>query len=413
MSLERITIKIMPGEVEAQVLVRSGPPTDRKSLDEALQAAGVVFGVDEEACEDVAGCLQDSDYEIDELVVARGSAPVRGKAGRLELQFNPELLAGRLRGDGTLDFRDRGLLAPVEPGEVIATYTPPTESRPGRSVEGRELAAEPPRDPLPTLAQGVELTESGEIRATMAGVVSFQENSILSVTSNFQHQGDVDLKSGNLQMEGSLVITGDLARNASAAATADLVVHGMVEGGTLRANGSVTVGGGVIGSETSHVVAGGDLACNHADGADLRCGGTLSIGANVIKSRLTARKIVVGKERGSVVGGELRAAESISLCDVGSKLSTRTVLAIGPIQDYSFPLEAGAKLGDTASRIRVVGTDADLLPRAVVQISGVAYPGVVIKLGPHELQIQDSVRSVRFVWDPDSESGIRMDNLRR
>ncbi len=403
---------IMPGEVEAQVLVRSGPPADRKSLDEVLQAAGVVFGIDEEACEHVAGCLQDSDFEIDELVVARGSAPVRGEDGRLELQFNPELLAGRLRGDGTLDFRDRGLLAPVEPGEVIAIYTPPTESRPGRSVEGRELAAEPARDPLPTLGQGVELAESGEIRASIAGVVSFQENSILAVTSDFQHQGDVDLKSGNLEMEGSLVITGDVARNASASATADLLVNGMVEGGTLRANGSVTVGGGVIGSETSHVVAGGDLACNHADGADLRCGGTLSIGANVIKSRLTARRIVVGKDRGSVVGGELRAAESISLCDVGSKLSTRTVLAIGPIQDYRIPLEAGAKAGDTASRIRIVGTDAELLPKAVVQIAGVAYPGVVIKLGPYELQIQDSVRSVRFVWDLDSESRIRMDNFR-
>ena len=142
-------------------------------------------------------------------------------------------------------------------------------------------------------------------------------------------------------MEGALRITGDVARNASASATGDLVVNGMVDGGTVRANGSVTIGGGVIGSEGTFVVAGGDLACTHADGADLRSGGTLSIASNAIKTRVTARKIVIGANQGSVVGGELRAAESIVLGNVGSKLSTRTIVAIGPIQDHSSPLEDG------------------------------------------------------------------------
>ncbi len=413
MASERIIIEIVTGEVEAQVEVLPGPAADRSALDEALGAEGVVHGVDEEACAQLAICLQDPDFAIEELVVARGTPSVTGSDGVLELKFNIDVLAGRLRRDGTLDFRDRGLLVPVEPGDLLAIYTPPGESHTGRSVEGRELPANAPRDPQPGLGEGVELDpESGEIRATVAGIVSYTEASLLSVTSSFQHRGDVDRKSGDLHMEGALQITGDLARNASAAATGDLIVNGMVDGGTIRSNGSVTIGGGVIGSETTFVVAGGDLACNHADGADLRSGGTLSIAANAIKTRATARKIVVGANQGSVVGGELRAAESIVLGNVGSKLSTQTVVGIAPIQDYSSPLEDGVKSLNTSGRIRVIGTYADLLPHARIDITGVAYPGVVIKLGPHQIQIQEEVRGVRFVHDPNQDSGIRMDNLR-
>ena len=413
MASERINIEIMPGEVEAQAEIVPGPPADRSDLDEALRAQGVVFGIDEEACAQLAVYLQDPDFAIDELILARGTPPVSGADGVLELKFNMDLLAGRMRQDGTLDFRDRGLLVPVEPSDLIAVYTPPGESHTGRSVEGRELPAYVPGNPLPGLGEGVELDEdSGEIRATVAGIVSYPEASTLSVTSDFQHKGDVDLKSGDLQMEGTLVIMGDVARNASASATGDVVVKGMVDGGTIRANGSVTISSGVIGSEGTFVVAGGDLACHHADGADLRSGGTLSIAANAIKTRVTARKIVVGTNQGSVVGGELRAAESIVLGNVGSKLSTRTVVAIGPIQDHSSPLEEGVKSLNTAGRIRVIGTYADLLPNAKIEITGVAHPGVVIKLGPYEMQLQEDVRCVRFVHDPNLESGIRMDKLR-
>ena len=61
----------------------------------------------------------------------------------------------------------------------------------------------------------------------------------------------------------------------------------------------------------------------------------------------------------------------------------------------------------------MIGTYADVLPNARIDIRGVAHPGVVIKLGPHQIQLQEEVRGVRFVHDPNLESGIRMDPLRK
>ncbi len=411
MASGRISIQILPGSLEAQARVTPGPAADRKALDESLRAEGVVFGIDEEACDHLSTRLEDPEFAEDDVVVARGVRPVPGRDGVFDLSFNAELLAGRLREDGSLDFRDRGRLVPVVPGDVIAFYTRPVAAEPGRSVEGRELVPDAPADPWPGVGEGVELTETGEVRATIAGIVSYQEDSALSVTSCFEHDGDVDLSSGDLRMAGTLVIKGDVTPNASANATGDLVVNGMVDGGTLRANGSVTVAGGVIGSQVGFVVAGGNLACKHADGADLRSGGTISIESNAIKSRITGRRVVIGKDQGSVVGGEVRAAESIVLGNVGSKLCTRTLVSIGPIQDHRDPVESDAGSGDTSTRVRVIGTTRDLLGSAVIQISGVAYPGVVIQLGSYELQLQESVQGVRFSHDPNDESGIRMEAL--
>ena len=49
---------------------------------------------------------------------------------------------------------------------------------------------------------------------------------------------------------------------------------------------------------------------------------------------------------------------------------------------------------------------------AEVEILGIGYPEVVIQLGPYELRLQDPVQAVRFVHDPNEESGIKMKKLR-
>ncbi len=86
---------------------------------------------------------------------------------------------------------------------------------------------------------------------------------------------------------------------------------------------------------------------------------------------------------------------------------------MGSIQDFRSPIENAARPGDTLSRVRILGTEEDLLASAVIQISGEVHPGVVIQLGSYELHVQELVRAVRFVHDPNDESGIKMEKLGR
>ena len=398
----RLSITIMREGLEAQARVVPGDPAERKELDEALAAEGVSFGIDQGVCEQLAEALSDPDFASDEAVVARGTPPDPGADGVLTLCFNEEPLPGQVRDDGSFDFRDRGLLTRVACGDLIATYSPPKEPRPGTDVHGNEVIPEPPAEALPELREGVELTDAGEIRATLSGVISFGAGSgVMEVMSCIEHSADVDLRSGNLEMEGKLVICGDVTRNAEVTATDDVIITGMVDGGTVRSRASISIEKGVIGSEAGPIYAAVDLTCHDAVGADLRARGGLHVQTNVINSRLSATKISVGNPKGRVVGGELRAAETAQVHDAGTKHWTHTVVWAGVPFD---PEGDGENSGGLKIRL-------DDLMRARVYVAGVAHPGVTIRIGNYTLELEQSVRAVSFRYDAEEASGIRMDHL--
>ena len=57
---------------------------------------------------------------------------------------------------------------------------------------------------------------------------------------------NVDLSTGNLAFEGTIVISGDIAAGMEVKASGDIIVGGMVEAAMLEAKGNVEVKGGII-----------------------------------------------------------------------------------------------------------------------------------------------------------------------
>ena len=228
MSAERIQVTITADRLEAHSAVVSGPPAGLEELRAALSRAGVTFGIDEAACTGLAEHLADRHFEIADEPIASGVAPRLGTDGRLELRFEVGVQTGAARDDDSIDFKDRGLLKTVEQGEVIAVYTPAAaEGTEGRGVDGKGIEAAAGEDCLPTLGEGVSHDPGGELRAARAGVVQYQERSLLDVVDHHLHQGDVDLRSGHLDMNGSVTIQGAVTSELEARATADIDVKGM------------------------------------------------------------------------------------------------------------------------------------------------------------------------------------------
>jgi len=76
--------------------------------------------------------------------------------------------------------------------------------------------------------------------ARHGGVVLYKPEQSLDVVAQHIHQGAVDLRTGHLDMQGSLTVKGDVERLLQARATGDLEVLGSVSGGSLRAGGSIS-----------------------------------------------------------------------------------------------------------------------------------------------------------------------------
>lgn len=242
--MERLQIKIAGNGLEARLHAVAGPAATLDELMAALQSAGVVHGLDDDAIATVARQLEDPGAAID-VVIARGSAPEAGTAGCLRGELLAAREAGHARADASIDYRERTTLHPVAAGAPVAEIVPPTPGKPGRSVLGRALPCKPGRPHAQREGPGVR-RQGDVLVAARDGVILASERKV-DVVDLYTHSGDVDYDSGNLHSKGSLVVKGDVRAGFRADADGDIEVAGAVLDGAVDAGGSVRVGQGVLG----------------------------------------------------------------------------------------------------------------------------------------------------------------------
>ena len=116
------------------------PPMTQDDVQQALEAGGITYGVDEEA---VATIPLD---RTGSHVVARGTEPVDGTDG--EVLFTVPVTTKVVpvaRDDGGVDLRAEAEIPSIAKGAVLGHIVPAKKGRPGFTVRGEELLARPGR----------------------------------------------------------------------------------------------------------------------------------------------------------------------------------------------------------------------------------------------------------------------------
>lgn len=244
-SASRIVFRLANDGLVACVDVKPGPPLSESELRSALQAAGIRAGLDDAAIARLASSLADATFAVSAEVVARGTSAEEGEDGYFAPHFREGIQPGHVREDGTLDFHDRELLKPVEKGALLGRIWPARAGVPGRQVDGNVIAARVTHEASLVLGPGAERDAEGVVRAARAGVLDSKPGVSLDVVDHHLHEGPVDLRSGHLHMQGSLVVQGDVTRGFGVHASGDIEIRGNVEAGSVIAGGSVRVQHGV------------------------------------------------------------------------------------------------------------------------------------------------------------------------
>lgn len=438
MAASRLSIRIQPDKLAAFVSVTAGAePADAAALQLALAEAGVVAGVDEAVASELSASLGAREFACDERCIAVGKAPRHGEAAGLLLAIELGLSPGTVSADGHMDFFDRGLLKSVSAGQLLATWIAPIAAEPGLGVDGRPTAARAARPSKLKLGAGVELADDGAVRARHAGVVLHKPGELLDVVAEHLHRGPVDLRSGHLDMQGSLVVQGDVERLLQARATGDLEVRGSVSGGSLSASGSIRVSGSVRGGDDGRVVAVHDATIKSCENADVTAGGTLRV-QEAVNSELAGGQIIVtGRLRGGSARAErslnvkeagtpngvitqLRAGELVTLPDLGDvqravlMQKLRRMAERGGVRDAfgsRGPARAkGGKIGrlnatlsadELRERAEHAQRRAELEREAVIEL-GVGHAGVELSIGRAQLQLEQAVRGLRYALDTET-----------
>ncbi|MBC9783441.1 DUF342 domain-containing protein [Heliobacterium chlorum] len=293
----------------------------------ALEQAGVVYGINEQLVRIALNNVQPGQR----VMVAEGQPAKDGKNAKIEYRFNTDT---RIRPaeleNGRVDFYNLNLIKNVQPGEILAIRTPPTEGVPGKTVTGRELRPKPGKDVRIPAGKNTAISEDGTIlMASTAGHVHIVSEKIM-IDPVFERKGDVDFSSGNLNFLGTIIVRGSITYGFQVKCDGDLEVMGSIDGGSVFVGGNLTVRQGIQGQQKSVIDVKGNVITRFIENATVKSGGDVIVGEGIMHSNIDAgRTIAVGGKKGLIVGGQCRSGEEIMAKNIGSPHSTLTELEVG------------------------------------------------------------------------------------
>jgi uncharacterized protein (DUF342 family) len=427
MPISRLTIGIAEDGLSATLAVTAGPALSATDLETAILNSGIVTGVSDATKSLLSEALLDPNYVCTGEVLARGRTPEPASDPRFEPAFSEGLQAGHLREDGSLDYHDRELLKPVHVGDRLGTIHAAVTGCDGQCVDGRVLSVAKPRPLTLSLQSGVTVDSDGQVRAARDGVIFYKAGQLLDVVDRHEHRGSVDLHSGDLNMQGSLVVRGDVTHPFAVSATGDLEIVGSVDSASVLAGGDLRVRGGVRGCDGGSICAAGSMRLHHVESAELYCGGQLQV-QEAVNSELTARELHVERR---LRGGSATAETEVMVNEAGAASGITTRLVAGeplelPVVEARRAIAAakaeraalrrggrndarakGGKLGRTRAALsadellraaeRAKQRQA-LLDTASIRVT-LAHEGVEIAIGDARVTLDQPVRRARYRFD--------------
>ncbi|MBL8473473.1 MAG: DUF342 domain-containing protein [Rhodocyclaceae bacterium] len=331
------TVEVTRDAMQARLNItppQGGAPITLDAVLAALSARNVCNGMLRDVIHQAVAQGSCSD-----LVVAQGTPVCHGEDARFESML--DLARSRMpRVDlsNRTDYRDLGEITTVKADTPLMRRHAPTAGTPGVTVTGNTIPPRPGRDARFTAGLKGVAYAPGDPDLLVAALAGQP----LVVKGGMQVEptyvvDSVDLASGNIEFQGSVVVRGDVQAGMRIKASGDIEVGGVVEAAWLDAGGDIIVKGGVVGDhgrrkdDPARVRCGGSLSAAYAQQATIEAGDSIFIDDIAVQSHLCAtHHVMVGKtRRGQVLGGHIEAMLSVTAKVLGSPLRVPTQIDLG------------------------------------------------------------------------------------
>ncbi len=317
--------------------IGTGSPISRELIEKALAQKGVVKGIKPESIAQAMEQLM-AGAAVDRILVAEGAQPKDGGAG--QVRFRITMASGKsvtLKRDGTADFRNQDKITSVKAGEIVAdVFSPEGTAEDGWDVTGKVLPAQelPPIE----LELGKNIKEEvGEkgirhLVAQQSGELLYDGKSI-DVRDLHVVKGDVNLATGNVKFSGSVHVTGSVTSGFYIMAGGDIRIDETVQSALLSAEGMIIIKQGVKGAEKAVLRAKKQIEASFIEQTTILCVGDIKIQNACMRCRIKCNgKLILGKEKGTLIGGTIKVKKGIDVTTLGSESGVRTQISFG--QDY-------------------------------------------------------------------------------
>jgi len=327
---------------------RGGAAVTEEQVRAALAEQGVTTGILDDA---LRAALERGTAVT--ACIAEGRKPTHGTPARFEnlIESPRQAHADEEESDADdshvrIDYRDMGGLALVKAGDPLMRRIPAVQGTPGFDLTGKAIDPSPIQDaPFAAKLAGAAPSEDDPnlLVATISGAPKILPNGV-SVNPMVEIES-VNLDTGNIELDGTLRVKGDIAMGMKVRVTGDIIVNGTIEAAEVHADGNITVNGGIIGmtetvsndgqeqSRAARRSCGGIIKARFITHAEITAGHTVSAEREVRQSIIDAGETVMvgppGSQNGVITGGRIRAMKSVQAGTFGTMSGTPTEIQVG------------------------------------------------------------------------------------
>ena len=323
-------------DTRTEALITLYRPFSVEELHTLLEENGIVYGIREETLEMLAQGWQN--YE--ETLVASGTAAKNGRDGYFEYHFNPQPKRQPIiLPDGTVDYNVLGEIELVTDGQHLATYHSALPGEAGIDVLGNPIEAYNGKELPPLKCKRCAPDETGyEYYADAEGSVTV-EDGCLTVTPVFVIKGNLDANTGDVDFHGDVLVQGNVYAGVTVKTTGDITINGHVETASLFAGKDVILRNGMQGAGNGVIHAGGNVMARFLEQIQVFAGNEVNVGALLNCEVEAGRNVIISGNRGTIIGGTVKAVEQISSASIGNRAMVTTRLVIGLDFDFRHKME--------------------------------------------------------------------------
>lgn len=284
-----------------------------------------------------------------DLLIAEAHPAENGKDGELHLLVKSKKDVERnVESMDAIDLHEVYDYTVVDEGDELARRIPPTEGKPGLNVLGKVIKPKKGKTvKLPKKASGVDYhPENKDVLIAAIKGHPVASAGQVKVDPVFTVR-DVDFKTGNIDYDGTVIITGNVRVGFEVKATGDIFVKGFVNKCKLISGGSIFLSGGVQGDSsneehTALIKANNNIEAKFINESKVNCLGELIVREYVLNCETTALKgVSLGEKagKGALIGGVTRTNGAISLNTLGSEAYVTTEVELGTNSTAQVELE--------------------------------------------------------------------------
>ncbi len=326
------TYQVNIGNDGMMATVRFIPPTEGGSrLGYAdflrdMKFKGIVHNIQEES---LKRHFDGEGMYCTDFIVAKGTEPIQGKDAEIEYCFNTDNHKRPAQNeDGSVDYFRMTTINQCKAGDVLARIIPEVPGEPGADIYGKQIVPRPVKRQVLKYGRNIDISEDrNTITTKVDGHVSLVDGKVF--VSDVYEVKNVDVSTGNIEYEGSILVTGDVASNFEVKAGGNVVVNGLVEGARIIAGGNIIIAKGMNGAGKGYLKAGGDVVVKFLENVRVVAAGYLQTEAILHCKVSVGSEVRVEGKKGLIVGGHVQAANRIAAKAIGANLGAVTVLEVG------------------------------------------------------------------------------------